>query len=121
MKLSILIVDDEYGLADMVSDMLGDRGHDVALAIDGRLGLASLETRLADVVITDVMMPVMDGPELIRRMRAEPRFAAIPAILMTALPEAVPEGSLHDALLVKPFRMRDLVATIARVTKRDDI
>jgi CheY-like chemotaxis protein len=121
MKLSILIVDDEYGLADMVADMLGDRGYDVALAIDGKLGLASLETRPVDLVITDLMMPVMDGPEMLRRMRADPRFAAIPTILMTALPEAVPEDSPHDALLVKPFGMRDLIATIARVTKRDDI
>ncbi len=121
MKLAILIVDDEFGLADMISDLLGDRGHDVVLAIDGQRGLTCLEARVPDVVVTDLMMPVVDGPEMIRRMKADVRFAAIPVILMTALPEAVPAGAGHDALLVKPFGIRLLIETIARVTMRDDI
>src|ERR1041384_1241135 len=105
MTQSVLIVDDEFGLADITADLLAEAGYDVALAINGKLALASLATRRVDIVITDLMMPVMDGPELIRRMRADPALATIPAILMTALPEAIPnvDRGLHDAVLVKPF------------------
>ena len=116
MTQSVLIVDDEFGLADITADLLTEAGYEVALAINGKLGLASLTTRRTDIVLTDLMMPVMDGPEMIRRMRADPALAAIPAILMTALPEVVPaEGAMHDALLVKPFTITELLAVIHRL------
>jgi DNA-binding response OmpR family regulator len=117
MTQSVLIVDDEFGLADITADFLTEVGYDVALAINGKLGLASLATRRADLVLTDLMMPVMDGPEMIRRMRADPKLAAIPTILMTALPEAVPTGdaAMHDAVLVKPFGIAELLAVIHRL------
>jgi DNA-binding response OmpR family regulator len=117
MTQSVLIVDDEFGLADITADLLSEAGYDVALAINGKLGLASLVVRRADIVLTDLMMPVMDGPELIRRMRADPRFVAIPTILMTALPEAIPTGddAMPDAVLVKPFSMGELLATMHRL------
>jgi CheY-like chemotaxis protein len=117
MTQSVLIVDDEFGLADITADLLIEAGYDVALAINGKLGLASLATRRADVVITDLMMPVMDGPEMIRRMREDPALAAIPTILMTALPEAIPTGAaaLHNAVLVKPFSMAELLETLHRL------
>jgi DNA-binding response OmpR family regulator len=117
MKQTVLIVDDEFGLADITADLLTEAGYDVALAINGKLGLASLSTRRADIVLTDLMMPVMDGPEMIRRMRADPGLASIPTILMTALPEVVPtgDGSMHDALLVKPFTIIELLAVIHRL------
>jgi DNA-binding response OmpR family regulator len=117
MTQSVLIVDDEFGLADITADLLIEEGYDVALAINGKLGLDNLAVRRADIVITDLMMPVMDGPELIRRMRADTKLAAIPAILMTALPEAVPAGddALHDAILVKPFSRDELLDVVRRL------
>ena len=117
MTRSVLIVDDEFGLADITAEILTEAGYDVALAINGKLGLASLTTRPADLVLTDLMMPVMDGPEMIRRMRADPKLAAIPTILMTALPEAIPTGpaALHDAVLVKPYSIVELLETMRRL------
>lgn len=117
MTQSVLIVDDEFGLADITADLLRDAGYDVRLAINGKLGLDSLAQHGADLVLTDLMMPVMDGPEMIRRMRADPRFAAIPAVLMTALPEAIPhgDGALHDAVLIKPFSLVEVLATVRRL------
>lgn len=117
MTQSVLIVDDEFGLADITADLLTEAGYDVALAINGKLGLASLATRRADIVLTDLMMPVMDGPEMIRHMRADPVLAQIPAILMTALPEAVPtgNGAMHDAVLVKPFSITELLEVMHRL------
>ncbi len=120
MKLYVLIVDDEFGLADITADLLTARGYEVAIEINGQLGLDSLAKRPADLVITDLMMPVMDGPEMIRRMRQDPALARIPTILMTALPEAAPKGELaqHDALIVKPYKIAELVALTEKLTKR---
>jgi len=117
MTQSVLIVDDEFGLADITAELLTEAGYDVALAINGKLGLASLAERPADIVLTDLMMPVMDGPEMIRRMRDDPKLAAIPIILMTALPEAIPTGAaaLHDAVLVKPYSIVELLETMRRL------
>jgi len=113
----VLIVDDEFGLADVTADLLTEEGYDVALAINGKLGLESLAIRRADIVLTDIMMPVMDGPELLRRIRADPRLSTIPVILMTALPEAIPDGdaALHDAVLIKPFNRNELLETMQRL------
>ena len=113
----VLIVDDEFGLADVTADLLTEEGYDVALAINGKLGLDSLAIRRADIVLTDIMMPVMDGPELLRRIRADPRLSTIPVILMTALPEAIPDGdaALHDAVLIKPFNRNELLETMQRL------
>jgi CheY-like chemotaxis protein len=117
MNHSVLIVDDEFGLADITADLLREAGYEVRLAINGKLGLDSLAAHPADLVLTDLMMPVMDGPEMIRRMRADPRFAAIPAVLMTALPEAIPAGdiALHDAVLIKPFSLAEVLGVVQRL------
>ena len=117
MPQSVLIVDDEFGLADITADLLREAGYEVALAINGKLGLEVLAARRVDLVMTDLMMPVMDGPEMIRRMRADPRFAAIPAVLMTALPEAIPSGEagMHDAVLVKPFSLVEVLDAVRRL------
>lgn len=120
MKPFVLIVDDEFGLAEMSADLLVEDGFEVAIAINGKLGLELMAKRPVDLVLTDLMMPIVDGPEMIRRMRADPRFAQIPVILMTALPEAIPEAgeSPHDALLVKPFSIRELLETVRRLVRR---
>ena len=114
MKKSVLIVDDEFGLADVTADVLTDLGYEVDIAINGKLALERLATRTVDLVLTDVMMPIMDGPELIRSMRADSRFAKIPIILMSALPEAVPQGdaALHDGVLIKPYSLGELLEMI---------
>jgi CheY-like chemotaxis protein len=113
-------VDDEFGLADVTATLLGELGYDVAIAINGKLALEAIATRPPDLVLTDAMMPVMDGPELIRQLRANPQFAAIPTILMTALPEAVPAGdaALHDAVLLKPYALDELLDVMARLLAR---
>jgi len=117
MTHSILIVDDDFGLAVITADLLRAAGYDVALASNGKLGLASLTERPADLVLVDLMMPVLDGLEMIQQLRADPRSAAIPVILMTALREAVPTGeaALHDAVLIKPFSMAELLTTLRRL------
>ena len=87
---SILIVEDEYGLAELLRDMLTELGYEVSLAINGRLALEVLREREIHLVLTDAMMPVMDGPELARAMRADERHRRIPIVMMTSLAAAVP-------------------------------
>jgi CheY-like chemotaxis protein len=101
---SILIVDDEFGLAEMMQEMLSELGYEVALAINGRLALDILGERQVDLVITDMMMPVMDGAELAKAMREDETLRATPIVMMTSLPSASPpEGDLFNAVLRKPF------------------
>jgi DNA-binding response OmpR family regulator len=108
MKRSILIVDDEFGLADVLGDILTEKGFDVRLAINGELGLAALDEHPAELVLLDAMMPIMSGPEMLRAMRARPELAGIPVILMTALPDLLPADVKDIDVLAKPFSFRQL-------------
>jgi circadian clock protein KaiC len=100
----VVIVDDEFGLAELVAEILTENGYLTAIAINGELGLALLRETGADLVLVDLMMPVLNGREMLREMRADPKLANIPTVIMTALPEAVPtdEGTFA-AVLQKPF------------------
>jgi CheY-like chemotaxis protein len=110
----ILIVDDEFGLAEMLRDMLREHGYNVMLAINGRLALAILAEQRIDLVITDMMMPVMDGEELARTMRADEAHRRTPIIMMSCLPTRRDGfGDVFDAVLRKPFTPDQLLATIA--------
>ena len=112
-KQSILIVDDEFGLAEMLREMLRDSGFEVALAINGRLALEILEEGKVDLVLTDMMMPVIDGAELAAAMREDSRHRDTPIIMMTSLPTARPQpAGLFDAVLRKPFTPELLLETI---------
>ena len=101
---SILIVDDEFGLAEMLRDMLRDSGFEVTLAINGRLALEILAEGTVDLVLTDMMMPVMDGAELAAAMRNDERHRDTPIIMMTSLPTARPQlEGLFDAVLARDY------------------
>jgi CheY-like chemotaxis protein len=121
MKRRILIVDDEFGLAETIAELLAERGHEAVIAINGRLGLMSLEAKKADLVLLDVMMPVMSGLDMARAMRETPALAAIPIVLMTAASRAIPGDTppLHDAFMHKPFTPEELFATIDRLLGAD--
>ena len=112
-KNSILIVDDEFGLAEMLGDMLRDLDYDVAVAINGRLALDLLGERRIDVVLTDLMMPLMDGVELAAVMKGSEALRTIPIVMMTSLPSALPEQAhLFEAILRKPFTPDLLLKTL---------
>jgi DNA-binding response OmpR family regulator len=114
MKQRILIVDDEFGLADVVAEILAENGYEVAIAINGRLGLASVEESRPALILLDIMMPVLDGPAMLRLLRANPDYVQIPVVMMTALPEALSESDmpLYQAALLKPFTPDALLKTM---------
>ena len=110
---SILIVDDEFGLAELLREMLRESGFAVTLAINGRLALEILKEGKVDLVLTDLMMPVLDGLELAAAMRGDVNHRDTPIILMTSLPTARPQSAgLFDAVLRKPFTPDLLLETI---------
>jgi CheY-like chemotaxis protein len=116
MSLRILIVDDEFGLADVIAEVLAEAGYDAAIAINGELGLLDMSEQAPDLVLLDVMMPVLDGPAMLRKLRADPRFASIPVVMMTSLPEALraEDAALCQDVLDKPFSQDVLLATIRK-------
>jgi CheY-like chemotaxis protein len=117
---SILIVEDEYGLAELLRDVLTELGYEVSLAINGRLALEVLNERDIHLVLTDTMMPVMDGPELARAMRADEKYRRIPIVMMTSLRAAVPATpGLYEAVLGKPFTPEALLRVLDTVTGRE--
>ena len=118
---SILIVDDEFGLAEMLREMLRESGFEVTLAINGRLALEILREGTVDLVLTDMMMPVMDGAELAAAMRGDDRHRRTPIIMMTSLPTAVPPSNdLFDAVLRKPFTPDLLLEAMASCLAQAD-
>lgn len=115
MMSTVLVVDDEFGIAELLDAILTDAGYRVVTAINGRQGLARLGETRPDVVLLDVMMPILDGPSMLRAMAQEAAYRDIPVILMSALNEATVASkcSGYVGFLRKPFRSAAAVAAIA--------
>jgi PAS domain S-box-containing protein len=111
----ILVVDDNADMRDYVARLLAPRWR-VSTAVDGAEALEMIEREPFDLVITDVMMPRLDGFELVRRLRLDARFATLPVMMLSARAgeEARIEGleAGADDYVVKPFGARELVAQV---------
>lgn len=111
----VLLADDNRDMREYVQRLLGRRFEVTAVA-DGEAALAEALARPPDLVLTDVMMPRMDGFELLRRLRLDPATATIPVIMLSARAgeEAESDGleAGADDYLVKPFTARELVARV---------
>jgi two-component system chemotaxis response regulator CheY len=120
MSKRIITVDDAQTMRRLVGYTLRGVGHDVIEAQDGVDALRVLEKQGVDLVITDVNMPNMDGLELVRRLRALPKFRATPILLLTTEsdPEKKKQGKEAGATgwITKPFQPDQLVAAVAKVT-----
>jgi DNA-binding response OmpR family regulator len=82
--MRILVVDDDPSIRRLLSVQLGLAGHEVYIADDGGAALASLEREVPDMVVLDVMMPVLDGWQVLEALREDDRFAQLPVLLLTA-------------------------------------
>jgi signal transduction histidine kinase len=116
-RFRILLADDNADMREYVQRLLGERW-DVEAVADGAQALAAIARQPPDVVVTDVMMPNVDGFELVRRLRADPATATIPVIMLSARAgEESRVGGLTsgaDDYLVKPFSARELIARVER-------
>ena len=108
----ILIVDDEPDIRFMMRLIFEGAGYQVTEARHGATGLKSINASHPDLVITDVMMPTMDGLELIERMRSNPETAAIPILVVSGNSEL---ATAADARVRKPFLARELLNAAARL------
>ena len=120
----LLLVDDEPGLRTAVQAYLEDEGFQVTTAVDGEDGWAKAQDLLPDVVISDVMMPRLDGYGLLRKLRDDERLGGTPVIFLTAKGmtadriEGFQAGC--DDYIPKPFDPDELVARVHNVVRRQE-
>ena len=116
--ITILVVDDESSIVEVLATFLEDEGYNVVTARNGEEGLARLATSHPEIVLCDVMMPVLDGREMCRRMQANPLYSSIPIVLMSAVNVMAKLVDCNYAmLLAKPFDLEDVINTIAALSK----
>jgi two-component system response regulator MtrA len=119
----VLLVDDDEDVRHMTRVSLGFEGFDVAEAADGPAGLAACRADPPAAIVLDVMMPGMDGLEVLRELRAEPALAEVPVVLLTAQASATAERAGWDAgataYLTKPFTGAALAGTLRRLLDSD--
>jgi CheY-like chemotaxis protein len=109
----VLVVDDEPAVRVTLSGFLEKAGYVVESASNGQACLRALQRGPApDLLVLDLMMPVLTGFEVLAVMRAEPALAAIPVIILTATPGHTAKDLQVDSVLKKPFDMADVQASI---------
>lgn len=122
-KCRVLIADDNREVCSLLSDLLKNAGYNVKTAADGGTALTLVHSFAPDVVISDVVMPVMGGIELCRQMKAEPRTSDIPVLLISGM-RIAPADTLEgltagaDDYLDLPFRNEELLVKVARLAER---
>ncbi|WP_016951741.1 response regulator transcription factor [Anabaena sp. PCC 7108] len=125
MPLKILIVDDDLGTRLSVSDYLELSGYSVIMANDGQEALAMVDQYHPDLIVTDIVMPRMNGYELVRQVRQQTEFRLLPVILLTARTKTQERilgyQSGCDLYLPKPFELEELAAAIRNLLERSQI
>jgi DNA-binding response OmpR family regulator len=115
----ILVCDDDEMLVDLLHYRLEARGFDVLVARDGGQALALAESELPDAIVLDAMMPVMNGEQVLRTLRAGDRGRDIPVIMLTARrQERDIVGALElgaNEYMIKPFIPEELIARLTRL------
>ncbi len=122
MSATVLVVDDEKDLVDLVRYHLEKDGLKCLEARDGETALQLARERLPNLIVLDLMLPGVDGLEVCRKLRSDPKTAAVAIIMLTAKAEEVDRivglemGA--DDYMVKPFSPRELVARVKAVLRR---
>jgi DNA-binding NarL/FixJ family response regulator len=122
MTENLLLVDDEPGLREAVQAYLEDSGFNVVTAGNAQIAWQTLEDYSPDLVITDVMMPQVDGYQFLKQLREDPRFRKLPVVFLTA--RGMTKDRIQgydagcDAYLSKPFDPDELVSIVKNLLKR---
>ena len=123
-KSHVLVVEDDKSLADVLAYNLDQAGYEVSIARDGQDGLRQAEVKVPDVVLLDLMLPLMDGLEVCRRLRASAVTRDMLIVMLTAKSEESDEVigfSLGaDDYVNKPFSIRVLVERVKALLRRRD-
>ncbi|MBC8350930.1 MAG: response regulator transcription factor [Planctomycetes bacterium] len=121
-KQTILIIEDEPSLVEVLTYNLAKEGFEIVVATDGQEGLRLAQTALPDLVILDLMLPVIDGLDVCRRLRSDPRTLGIRILMLTAKSEEVDEivgfSMGADDYVNKPFRLKPLIHRVKALLRR---
>ncbi len=116
MTKRILVVEDQEDNRQILRDLLGSAGYDLIEAENGEEALAAVSKYRPDLVLMDIQLPIMDGYEATRRLKADPEFEKIPIIVVTSYALSGDEGKAReagcDAYVTKPYSPRLLLAKI---------
>ena len=120
----ILVVDDEPSVLKVLKRRLESKNYDVITAEDGLEGLEKALESKPDLIISDIMMPTMDGYTFIKKLKAKPGFSRIPVIILTAKEKMQDlflfEGIKECDYIVKPFETEELLNKIVQLLQRVD-
>jgi DNA-binding response OmpR family regulator len=120
MSVHVLMVDDDPAIVEAATELLTDEGYEVAAAGNGMLALEKLHAQRPDVILLDLMMPVMDGWTFVEQLRKDPSIGSIPIILLSAvrrLEDTAAELGAADYIR-KPFDIDVLLGKIGAVLRR---
>ncbi len=109
---TILVVDDEPTILELLVELLREEGHMLLGAVDGVAAREILQRTVPNLVITDAMMPRLDGPGLIRWMRKQPELQAVPVIVLSAVVRIDPTDLDDVVFVAKPFDLATLLEAV---------
>ena len=114
---TVLVIDDEFGIAELIDAVLTDEGYRVVIAVNGQQGLEMLAKEHPDLVFLDYMMPVMNGAAVLRAMGEDTILQGIPVVVMSSIPEAIVAERCvgYVSFLRKPFRITDVTTLTDRL------
>ena len=116
MSKRILVVEDQPDNRQIIRDMLADTGYEIAEAENGEEALAAIAKARPDLILMDIQLPIMDGYEATRRIKADPELKSIPIIVVTSYALSGDDNKAHaagcDAYVTKPYSPRQLLAKI---------
>lgn len=114
--ITVLLVDDEDTIVDVLRGVLEDEGMRCFTAPNGADALELLARESPSILVTDMMMPVMDGEELVQRVRADERWRRLPIVVMSAGMRRLPDELIAPgATLRKPFHIDPFLALVRRL------
>jgi len=123
-NMRILIIEDERGLCDSLTYNLQREGYETTVAHDGQEGLRKAQTLLPDLILLDLMLPVLRGEDVLRELRAGERTRDIPVIVLTAKAEETDQIVSYslgcDDYVIKPFSVKILMQRIKALQRRVD-
>jgi CheY-like chemotaxis protein len=116
----ILVVEDERAVAETLKAILEDEGYQVLLATNGREALDILAQERPQLVVSDMMMPLMNGQALYQAMQADEQLRSIPFLVVSSLDADLVRHQIPGiATLPKPFRINQILSTVSMLIARD--
>lgn len=114
---TILVVDDEFDILEVLAELLEGEGHRVITARNGKEALEVVAKEDVDLLVVDIMMPMLTGPEMVRTLQKEGR--SIPVLMMSAARPDPEVEALADRFLAKPFDVDEFLTTTERMLPED--